>query len=425
MFLPYILVIFSATFWVAQAQILDAVALEAKVPHCAVLCAKEVIRVTGCTIGEAKTCFCPNDVRQNNFAHCVHTTCSLEEEYFTANVLQHEVCNGVLPGSRRKEHHIVILVATPITLLFVALRFISRTVIAGRLWWDDWLILAATIFLIPNVVFPFLPNTLYFGQHDWLVPPQRLIELRKTFYFVQMSYCLSINLAKISILCLYLRIFVEKGFRRLTKVSITLIVLHIVAFLFTLIFQCLPISAIWTLRPATCVNIAVVALIGAVLSIVEDIFIILLPIWELRKLNLSKKKKIALAFTFAFASFASIASVIRLRFIFTANHAVDISWNNVDIQIWSDIEMCTAIICSCILCIRPLLAKFGPCTLFQRAWGLTFKSRPSIANSDVEKQSVRSSGYHDPEAAGTGNAPKVNNSTGANLDDERMEPLPT
>jgi len=31
-----------------------------------------------------------------------------------------------------------------------------------------------------------------------------------------------------------------------------------------------------------------------------------------------------------------------------------------DVVLWSDIEICTAIICSCLMCIRPLLAKCFP-----------------------------------------------------------------
>lgn len=38
----------------------------------------------------------------------------------------------------------------------------------------------------------------------------------------------------------------------------------------------------------------------------------------------------------------------------------DVIGNNVDVVIWSDIEIYTAIICSCLMCLRPLLRKCFP-----------------------------------------------------------------
>lgn len=38
----------------------------------------------------------------------------------------------------------------------------------------------------------------------------------------------------------------------------------------------------------------------------------------------------------------------------------DVIGNNVDVVIWSDIETYTAIICSCLMCLRPLLKKCFP-----------------------------------------------------------------
>lgn len=122
------------------------------------------------------------------------------------------------------------------------------------------------------------------------------------FYGTQLIYCVAQVLAKISILCLYLRIFVNKNFRKVIWGTIAFLLTHGTIYFFCLLFQCVPISAIWTTQPAKCLNLKAIGYSAAGFSIFEDFFIMLLPIWELRTLKLSPRKKAALAFMFALGS---------------------------------------------------------------------------------------------------------------------------
>lgn len=118
----------------------------------------------------------------------------------------------------------------------------------------------------------------------------------------QMFYCITLTLSKTSILFLYLRIFVDSTFRRILWISIVFMFAHGIGFLFAIIFQCVPISSNWTLEKGRCLDLSTVALTGAIFSIVEDFTIMLLPVWELRKLSFDMRKKAALAFMFAVGS---------------------------------------------------------------------------------------------------------------------------
>lgn len=141
---------------------------------------------------------------------------------------------------------------------------------------------------------------------------------------------------------------------------------------------------------------------GAAFSILEDIFIMLLPISELKGLNLTLHKRIALCFMFAIGSLylfrtspswmikltwysACITSMVRLKSIMHYGYTLDaactilstpsrsfllpasksekltrVPGSSTDVLIWSGIEIYTAIICSCLLCIRPLLRQCFP-----------------------------------------------------------------
>lgn len=110
-------------------------------------------------------------------------------------------------------------------------------------------------------------------------------------------------LAKSSILLLYIRIFPSPRFRLIVKISIALICAHGFAFLVAVILQCIPVEAVWNSEiKGKCVNPQVLIYTGAGFSILEDFVIMLLPVFELRALNLSRRKRIALGFMFALGS---------------------------------------------------------------------------------------------------------------------------
>lgn len=78
---------------------------------------------------------------------------------------------------------------------------------------------------------------------------------------------------------------------------------HLVGFLLVVILQCLPVDAVWDLTiPAKCLDTVAIIYAGAALSIVEDLVIIFLPMFVLKDLNLTTRKKIALGLMFALGS---------------------------------------------------------------------------------------------------------------------------
>jgi hypothetical protein len=146
------------------------------------------------------------------------------------------------------------------------------------------------------------------------------------------------NLAKSSVLLLFLRIFPDPRFRLFTKISLVWIVCNAFAFTMALTLQCIPIDAVWNLSVnGKCINSGAVVFVGAGLSIFEDAVIILLPIMELKSLTLSLRKRLGIILLFAMASLcvkpylfnlilplfrqaltsssATVTSMVRLKYI--------------------------------------------------------------------------------------------------------------
>nr|XP_036589603.1 uncharacterized protein CTRU02_00357 [Colletotrichum truncatum]KAF6801608.1 integral membrane protein [Colletotrichum truncatum] len=103
-----------------------------------------------------------------------------------------------------------------------------------------------------------------------------------------------------------------------------------------------------------CLNISAIGYAGAACSILEDVVLFVIPIPELLKLQLSRKKKIALVFMFSVASFACIASMIRLKYMVSYANTYDATWDNVEIVLWSSIELNSAIVCGSLPALLPL-----------------------------------------------------------------------
>ena len=78
---------------------------------------------------------------------------------------------------------------------------------------------------------------------------------------------------------------------------------HLIAFILEVVFQCVPVNSLWDLTVhGQCTNFTASIYAGAGFSIFEDLVIITLPIFVLKDLSLTTRKKVALCLVFALGS---------------------------------------------------------------------------------------------------------------------------
>jgi len=131
------------------------------------------------------------------------------------------------------------------------------------------------------------------------------VELLKLYYVCQMLYILVQVFSKVAILALFQRLFPGfiHYFQWSVRVMIVFMFTHGLVFLMLIIFQCRPINSIWDKTiDGKCLPTDVVIFTGAALSIVEDFIILLLPVHELWKLQMSNKKKLGIILLLSMAS---------------------------------------------------------------------------------------------------------------------------
>ena len=111
------------------------------------------------------------------------------------------------------------------------------------------------------------------------------------------------NLTKMSILLLYLRIFIQRWFRIICHILLVIIASYMVAALFASIFQCTPVARAWDKSIAgSCISITNNWYANAGFSIATDLMILALPMYPIYRSKMALKRKIALMIVFAFGA---------------------------------------------------------------------------------------------------------------------------
>lgn len=240
---------------------------------------------------------------------------------------------------------IAAIVSIAIVLPCVAARLTSRLKYTGKLWPDDW----AMIFTLVGSTKPRgramshvfnrslgrIPrtsrylnsqcasrlgdtllayegrerNSSHAGTFSFLFSllPGQCADQVQIFYASQVMYIVVTFSGKFAILLLYQRVFdtgSNRWFGKAVKVCLVLQGIDTIIYLGLIIFECVPIAAVWdkSITNAKCLNLRAVALIGSISSIATDVILIILPMPVLWRLQVSRTKRIGLALIFSVAS---------------------------------------------------------------------------------------------------------------------------
>ncbi|SPO02589.1 related to integral membrane protein PTH11 [Cephalotrichum gorgonifer] len=335
----------------------DATAL---LPDCALQCLVTSIVESQCSLTD-QPCICEDEVLLKEVTICVKATCTVKESLTTKNATQ-TICQAPVRDSSRP---LYVLVATfgTITGVVVLFRLVYR--LWMRLGWemDDWFTLILILLGVPQTIIiahGIIPVGL--GKDVWTLPFDTITKFGYFFYIMEVCYFAEIALLKTIFLFLYLHIFVGVTTRRVLWATLILNGLFGVAFILAGIFQCRPISYFWTKwdgeHEGSCVNNNALAWANAIISIMFDVWILAIPISQLRKMQMHWKRKVAVGIMFAVGAFVTIVSVLRLQSIvhFTMDQD-NPTWENAAITKWSAIEVNVGLICACMPTIRMALVK--------------------------------------------------------------------
>ncbi|KAH6646169.1 hypothetical protein BKA67DRAFT_541154 [Truncatella angustata] len=348
----------------------DLAALAAALPKCAATCMLAAVKGSTCAIANQtnQACVCHNEDLNAYATACITASCTIREALFTKN-LTSTSC-GIAPTV----DHIYVttsIIFVALSAICILLRVTARLQAKIPVWWDDFIITLSFVLASHGL-----------GSDIWAVSFDDITLNLKGLYTLFILYITSRDLVRLSILLFYLRIFGEsQQARRLIQFTFVLILACCIAFDFAIIFGCTPINHFWTSwdgqHEGRCISTNGIFWAGAFVVIAIDLWVMLIPLPFIVRLNFSLRKKILSAIMFTFGIFVIIVSLYRLktinRFTLSKNPTLDF----VDVGVWSGLELYVGIICACLPNFHSLLKPVF-------AWmDSRLSSRTTPSNHDV------------------------------------------
>lgn len=281
---------------------------------------------------------------------------------------------GEKPRDRSGQYVLVSNIFGIITGVFIIQRFGYKLWAKLDFGCDDWFTLATALSGVPSTVINAHGVSKHgLGKDIWTLPFSDITKFTKYFYILEIIYFGEVAMVKLALLFFYMRIFPSGTIRKLLWGTVATVVLFGVTYVVVAIFQCKPVSYYWKMwdkeHEGTCVNINAVAWSNAAISIALDAWMLALPLWQLRTLNLDWRKKIGVGMMFCVGTFVTIVSILRLRSLISFGvDAINPTWDFYEVGIWSTVEINVGIICVCMPTLRLLLVR-----LFPRLLGTTQK----------------------------------------------------
>jgi hypothetical protein len=154
-------------------------------------------------------------------------------------------------------------------------------------------------------------------------------------WLAQLSFLLSTCATKISVLLFYRRLVVgtySVKWRWATIAAIVLTATYCVAFVLALVFNCRPTEAYWKALSFTytkdyyCADTRLVNPLSGVLSVVSDLYSVFLPMGMLYRVEIERKRRIALYAVFSLGLLVVAAGSVRTFYLAKLGHDYDTTW---------------------------------------------------------------------------------------------------
>ncbi|KAF3914355.1 hypothetical protein AA313_de0208997 [Arthrobotrys entomopaga] len=255
----------------------------------------------------------------------------------------------------------------PLSTIIIGLRVYCRQFLLGRVRIDDWLIVLAMILTWGIATINYWQAYFNTGIHMNDMPPPdptksplyTLEGTLKSWYVYQIVYLFDLGIIKLSILSFYHQISAAKAYRIVIYVSMGIVVVYTIIMMFINAWECPKISDAWSAEillqgSGSCRDLHPLYFVQASFNIFSDIFILLLPIPVLMRLQMRQNKRIALIGIFSVGSIAVIASCARVYALHVWSISQDIPYDGANILIWSQVEINAALISCSIPALKPL-----------------------------------------------------------------------
>ncbi|GAB1202339.1 hypothetical protein APSETT445_000951 [Aspergillus pseudonomiae] len=180
-----------------------------------------------------------------------------------------------------------------------------------------------------------------------------------TVYVTMVMYGPTAYLTKVSLLWIMTRVF--SPFRKAVTfiyIFLGIMLAYYIPAVIVKIRICDPISKFWTPdQPGSCLNQRAIIMADAVVSVVSDLIILLVPLPLTLGLQLPTKKKMRVMGILGAGGLAVASSIIRLILIVYTGQSKDGTMAFMRINMFGNAEIAIGVICACLPALSAILSR--------------------------------------------------------------------
>ncbi|KAH8660685.1 hypothetical protein BGZ60DRAFT_517451 [Tricladium varicosporioides] len=282
-------------------------------------------------------------------------------------------------SARAMKFVVISILLTLLSAFFVGIRLIARVVILKNGGQDEIAIVASMICAFGLLAASLAEARFGLGKHVHELEDDEIKNILKSLWVAIFFYTMSLTLTKLSIVLQYLRVFVEPRIRQACWATIWLILLYGFQATFVSAFNCYPVSGFWDFSiKSKCISKEFLWFFNASFNIFTDIVIIGLPMPVVSNLQIPAKQKVLIMAIFALGGF-----------LYVLSRSKDLTWDNTETGMWSNIEVNIGIICASAQTIRPIITRLFPHLFLARP-----KAIPQTSTNATALQTFPDDSYH-------------------------------
>ncbi|KAI1125603.1 hypothetical protein F5Y10DRAFT_279366 [Nemania abortiva] len=254
---------------------------------------------------------------------------------------------------------IIDLLFTVIAFIFLGLRFWSARLARRKLYPDDYAAIAAMVSKSAMTASQFWGTFNGLGHHIIDLSVSELTVQAKILLISEFTYLGGTAFVKLSMLCLYYRIYTTPVFRRWCYVVIAADIIYIIGFIPLFLTNCIPISQYWDPKPTGwCRDTLIGDHATVFVNLVLDLAVLALPLPVLWRLRMSIRDKLTVTAMFSLGV-VTIAFVIwRLVVIQQTRASPDWVDTLCQVGVIAALEVYLGIIAVCIPTLGPLFNAY-------------------------------------------------------------------
>ncbi|KAF3042864.1 hypothetical protein E8E12_000618 [Didymella heteroderae] len=277
--------------------------------------------------------------------------------------------------------------------LFLGIRIYTKVVLARNFSADDGALLVAwslSVTIQTMILYQYGRGTL--GTHIWEIPASKINSTFNLISVCTILYCPFLAAAKFSLLFFYLKLSHLRWFRIAVYANMFLVVGYNIGLVFPLIFTCTPVMKNFDvfITGGSCLDRTPLYMATAVLNMITDILLLVLPLPMIVKLQMPVIQKAGLICVFGIGSATCVTSAVRLVLLFPMLRTIDQTWAIVTPGKWILIEANLVIITGALPTMRLFFRHVAPHFIGE-----------SSMRSRSKKPGANGSGYGDAYAGGS------------------------